>query len=239
MKKLFRLHSKGGDLKQALARRKLTELIFENFVYLKPFQNTLLKQKPWHLDGVPAVDEVVKMAARFQLLKPKNYLESPVQIWELADKDNLIYFMGGWLEELMALALFDAQCDSVRFSQPIQWTASVDGSNHMNEIDVIGQAGEKTVLVSCKAMSNLALERRKGESRIFDALQELSYWNMHFGGGNAICIFMTTADFYDEVTQTFRSAKLVERASVMNIHVISADFESYDQVLNRIKVILD
>lgn len=235
----YKLKGRGGDLKRAQRRRELTKLIYQSFSELDEFRKEIYQSKTWQLDGNTLVNEIVKLAARHELLKPRSNNQNSVQKWKVTNHSARTYLTGSWLEELMALALIDAQCDAVRFSQEIEWTAAVDGSLHMNEIDAMALAGNKSVFVSCKAMANATLDDRKGEKRLFTALQELSYWNMHFAKGDAICFFMTTVDFYDETKKTFRSPKLVERANAMNIHVIPADYTSYDAILMRIKEILD
>lgn len=149
------------------------------------------------------------------------------------------YVRGRWLEEAAALALAAAGADHVRCGQRIFWRAGSDGSEHVNEVDVLATAAGRLILVSAKASAAFLLEQKGGEERLFEAMLELSYWNAHFAQGAGVPVLVTTSDFYDERSRSFRSPKLVERARVLGIFIVSADYGSFDRLTGRMTDILD
>jgi hypothetical protein len=60
---------------------------------------------------------------------------------------------------------------------------------------------------------------------------ELSYWNAHFAAHEATPVFVTTTDFYDEEQGAFRSPKLMERARVLGLTVLTADFSRSERLV--------
>lgn len=52
-------------------------------------------------------------------------------------------------------------------------------------------------------------------------------------------IGVTTADFYDEKLRSFRSPRLVERANVMGIKVLPADFGTFDVFTEKVAQLID
>jgi hypothetical protein len=172
------------------------------------------------------------------LAERHNLVEHQDTRWRLKDAAAATYLTGGWLEELTALGLEAAGAEDIRCGQRVFWRAGTDGSEHMNEVDVMAIAADQPVLVSCKATATLLLHKRDGDDRLFDAMKELAYWNLHFAKGTAIPIFVTTADFYDEDRRRFRSPKLMEQARVLNLNVVPADYGSWTRFTNRLKEIL-
>lgn len=229
----FSLDGPGGDFPLARTRKDLTRLIYEIFPHLDSLRYALSKQLVWY------PEENTKTAAFISKSLTNRILQKRGSGYYSFDNAARSYLLGAWLEEFIALALHEAECEDIRFSQPIFWQASTDASTHANEIDAMAVAGKFRILVSCKAVAEDTLEKRKGEERLFDALLELSYWNAHFGGDNGIPIFVTTADFYDEAHQSFRSSKLVERANVLGIKVMPADFGNYESFVLRLKSFLN
>lgn len=228
----FSLDGPGGDFLLARKRKDLTRLIYEIFPDLSSLRHALSKQQVWQPEENKKTAAFIPKALANRILRKKG---SGYYSFNNVARS---YLLGAWLEEFIALALYEAECEDIRFSQHIIWQASTDASTHANEIDAMAIAGKSRILVSCKAVAEDILEKRKGEERLFDALLELSYWNAHFGGDNGIPIFVTTADFYDEARQSFRSSKLVERANVLGIKVMPADFGNYESFVLRLKSFL-
>lgn len=229
----FSLDGPGGDFPLARTRKDLTQLIYEFFPHLHSLRHSLSKQLVWYPEENSKTSTFISKCLTNRILQKRG------NGYFSFDNDAQRYLLGAWLEEFIALALNEAECEDIRFSQPITWRASTDSSTHANEIDAMAIVGKSRILVSCKAVAEDTLEKRKGEERLFDALLELSYWNAHFGGDNGIPIFVTTADFYDERSQTFRSSKLVERANILGIKVMPADFGNYESFVIMIKKFLD
>ena len=226
-----RFEGAGGALREAHRRAALTRLMFQHFSLLWPDKTRWPDWAMFGKDGGPIV-EIILEAQQAGVLVPTAKGPRP------ADTAAQRYLQGGWLEEFAALALVDAGCRDVRYSQQVSWVAEVDGSRHFNEIDALGTFRGRPVLVSCKAVAHGKLETRYGNDNLFDALLELSYWNTHFADGNGVPVFLTTADFFDEGRGAFRSPKLVERADVLGISVLPVDFGSFDRVVARLGAIL-
>jgi hypothetical protein len=192
----------------------------------------LAEKQPGNLPG-DLPEDLAALAVHHRVLTPHG------GGWRLTGAAARGYVYGGWLEELAALGLQAAGAEDVRCGQRVFWRAGTDGSEHVNEVDVMAVQGARPVLVSCKATAALLLEDGAGDDRLFDALQELAYWNAHFGRGRAIAIFVTTSDFYDESRRRFRSPKLIERARVLNLNTVSADYGTWPRFVGRLREILE
>ena len=224
---LVELHGPGGSLDKARGRGALTRAIYENFEALRPILIAGGSGKPI---GSPsgAVRAWCEDAVGHGVLRRKG------QGYRAAGNGARTYLAGAWLEELMALALLACGCRAVRFSQHIRWRAPGREEEHYNEIDAIALHDERLVIVSCKATATDLLERSHGEERLFHAMLELSYWNAHFAAREAVPVFVTTTDFYDEEAGAFRSPKLMERARVLGLTVLTADFSRSERLFTRL-----
>ena len=231
--KAFNFNGSGGNFFLAKRRRDLTMLIYEIFPRLNGMLKAFRNQHDWYPIDNSKIDVFIKRALSLQILLKNGGSYEPY------DEDARRYLLGSWLEEFVALAFWKNGLSDIRFSQEIFWRAKSDGSAYKNEIDVMATANDKLILVSCKAVAEDTLDRRKGEDRIFDALQELSYWNAHFASGEGLPVFVTTADFYDEKLRSFRSPRLVERANVMGIKVLPADFGTFDVFTEKVAQLID
>jgi hypothetical protein len=221
---LVELHGPGGSLGKARERGALTRSIYENFEDLRPILIAGGSGKPV---GSPpaAVRAWCEDAVGHGVLSRKG------QGYRAAGNGARTYLAGAWLEELMALALLDCGCRDVRFAQQVRWRAPGQQEEHYNEVDAIALHGERLVIVSCKATATDLLERSHGEERLFHAMLELSYWNAHFAAHEATPVFVTTTDFYDEEQGAFRSPKLMERARVLGLTVLTADFSRSERLV--------
>lgn len=229
---LVDLHGPGGSLADARARQDLTRRIYEQFELLRPI---LTAGGSGHPIGAPQDGPIrgwCEAAVARAVLRRRG------AGYRAAHNGARTYLAGGWLEELVALALETAGCDAVRFAQPVRWRAPRQPEEHFNEVDALALYGERLVLVSCKATATDLLERSHGEERLFNALLELSYWNAHFAGDAALPVFLTTTDFYDENRRAFRSPRLMERARVLGIEVLTADFSTLRRLQARLDAIL-
>jgi hypothetical protein len=228
---LVELHGPGGRLDEARARGVLTRTIYEMFEPLRP---ALISGGSGH----PLAVAGEAMRSWCELAVGLGVLARRGRGYRAADNGARTYLAGGWLEELMALALLDAECQEVRFSQQIRWRAPGGESDHYNEVDALALYGGQLVIVSCKATATDLLDRSHGEERMFQAMLELSYWNTHFGNRAATPIFVTTTDFYDEEAGEFRSPKLMERARILGLNVLTADFSTAAHLTRRLRDVL-
>jgi len=225
------LHGSGGRLSGAKRRAAVSRALYEDFADLRGLLHAAARGRT--VDIRSHTEEVwCDMAAAAGVLTPRGRRFRP------ADNGARAYLGGGWLEELVALALAEAGCSDVRFAQMIRWRAPDSADDHFNEVDALGVKDGRLVLVSCKATATDLLERSRGEDRMFDAMLELSYWNAHFGARAALPVFVTTTDFYDEDARAFRSPRLMERARVLGLHVLTADFSTYAAFADKLAAIL-
>ncbi|WP_321337193.1 Card1-like endonuclease domain-containing protein [Breoghania sp.] len=231
--KSLEFNGSGGSLTVAWNRAELTRLLYERFSLWAPFRSAIQQNREVPAPKESTLSEIFRMATASGQLTPAHSGHLP------SGGEARRYFLGGWLEEFIAIALDEAGCHDVRFSQKVTWRAATDGSWHENELDAVARWRDRLVLVSCKAAANEALSRRSGEKRLFDALLELSYWNAHFGDGKALPILVTTADFYDETARRFRSPRLVERARVMDLAIIPADFGNWRSFQTHLTKLLE
>ena len=229
----FEFDGPGGNLAEAARRSELTRALYDRFQFWTPLRDALQNNTPLDRRRLDRMEDILSLAMRDGGLQVAR--SGHVRVSGHARQ----YFLGGWLEEFMALALNEAGCDRIRFSQRVTWRAGTDGSQHANEIDAVAHWQKRLVLVSCKAAAYDTLKRKTGEDRLFSALLELSYWNAHFGRGEALPILVTTADFYNEAERRFRSPKLVERARVLELAVISADFSNWQAFQARLSSLLE
>uniref|UniRef100_UPI003BA94776 hypothetical protein n=1 Tax=Stappia sp. TaxID=1870903 RepID=UPI003BA94776 len=225
---LVELHGPGGSLGKARGRAALTRAIYENFEALRPILIAGGSGKPI---GSPsgAVRAWCEEAVDHDVLRRKG------QGYRAAGNGARTYLAGAWLEELMALALLACGCRNVRFAQQVRWRAPGQEEEHFNEVDAIALHDERLVIVSCKATATDLLERSHGEERLFHAMLELSYWNAHFAAREALPVFVTTTDFFDEEAGVFRSPKLMERARVLGLTVLTADFSLSERLFARLR----
>ncbi|PLX36354.1 MAG: hypothetical protein C0606_16845 [Hyphomicrobiales bacterium] len=227
----FRFEGSGGRVGTARSRGPLTRKIYGGFPALLAIRDIIHRNQPIEDRGGP-LSQILPLAVKHRVLRRQGKGFVPIGNAERS------YLLGGWLEEFAALALIEAGCRDVRYAQPVSWLASTDSSRHWNEIDALGMYGDKPVLVSCKAVAEDTIDSRNGDDRLFDALLELSYWNAHFADRAAVPVFFTTADFYDEERQRFRSPKLVERAKVLDLAIVPVDFGSFGAVVAHLKRVL-
>lgn len=229
---LVSLHGPGGSMPQARARAGLTRQIYEEFELLRPVLTAGGSGRPI---GAPQ-DEIRDWCERAVSL---GVLRRRGDGYRAAQNGARTYLAGAWLEELMALTLLDCDCEAIRFAQQIRWRAPGQREDHYNEVDALALHGDRLVIVSCKATATDLLERSHGEERLFHAMLELSYWNAHFAGGAAVPVFVTTTDFYDEEEGSFRSPRLVERARVLGLTVLPADFSTTERLARRLRHVLE
>ncbi|CAH0343031.1 DUF1887 family CARF protein [Rhizobium sp. CECT 9324] len=210
-----------------LSRRLyLSRRIASSYAEFEPIRDGLLGRGELHLTSV----------AKAFLVTMEDFGVAHIEsgVWRAANGEARKYLSGGWLEEYVASAVFEARADEVFCGQKIAWEAA--GFRGENEVDVLARFGEKLFFCSCKALK-LRLEGNdvRTRERLMDALHEADNLADHFARSDALVALAVTTDLIDEARGGVRFEPLHGKGAALGVHILSAEKLSWPVLVREVQ----